>query len=128
MADLMAVDLVGSDGVADTWIDARSAGSYTPPGLSADQMREANDRMVQQIVTMQQLRQFNPSDTNWYVPNGQTPSLLLPGTSPEAAAVPSALCDPARTSFRTSGIPSQTPDNRTGSRAAAPGRPTSNPR
>ena len=88
VADLMAVDLVGSDGVADTWIDARSAGSYTPPGLSADQMREANDRMVQQIVTMQQLRQFNPSDTNWYVPNGQTPSLLLPGTSPRGGCGP----------------------------------------
>ncbi len=83
VADLMAVDLVGSDGVADTWINARSASSYTPPGLSTDQMREANDRMVQHIVTLQQLRQFDPWDTNWYVSDAQTPSLLLPGTSPE---------------------------------------------
>lgn len=82
VAEQMNVDLVGNDGIADTWVNAANPSSYTPPGLSSQQSREANDMMVRHIVTMQQLRQFDPWDTNWYVPNGQTPSLLLPGTSP----------------------------------------------
>ncbi len=82
VAEQMAVDLVGNDGIAETWVKAANPSAYTPPSLSSQQAREANDMMVRHIVTMQQLRQFDPWDTNWYVPNGQTPSLLLPGTSP----------------------------------------------
>jgi len=82
IADLMSVDLTGSDGIADTWVSAQNINSYSPPGLSSQQARQANDMMVRHIVTMQQLRQFDPWDDNWYVPDAQTPSLLLPGTSP----------------------------------------------
>lgn len=91
-ADWMALDLVGYDGIADTWVAAQSASSYTPPGLSGAQTQRANDMMVRQIVTMQQLRQFDPWNTNTYVPNGQTPSLLLPGTSPYGGC--GAFCTP----------------------------------
>lgn len=82
VADWYSVDAVGNDGVADTLVQAVSASTYTPPGLTAQQERQANDMMVRHIVTMQQLRQFDVWDYNWYVPNGQTPSLLLPDSSP----------------------------------------------
>lgn len=92
VADLMSVDLVGSDGIADTWINATSAGSYSPPGLSATQSREVSDRMIQHTVTMQQLRQFDPWARNTYVRDGQTPSLLLPGGTPGRGCGP--YCTP----------------------------------
>lgn len=77
VADQTMVDLVGADGIADTWVPASSPSSYNPPRTSAQQAREANDMMVAHIVTMNQLRQFDPWSTA-YVPDGTTPSLLLP--------------------------------------------------
>jgi hypothetical protein len=83
VADYTYVDLIGSDGVADTWVAASSPTSYMPPNTSAQQAREANDMMVQHIVTLNQLTQFDPWSP-MYLPDGGTPSLLLPDSADRA--------------------------------------------
>ena len=68
-AELQCLDYVGSDGIADTWVDTR-----TTVTTSQDD-RAANDLMVQHIVTLNQLRQLNPASTG-YIPYDASPSLL----------------------------------------------------
>lgn len=68
-AELQCLDYVGSDGVADTWVDTRTTVTASP----GDQA--ANDLMVKNIVTLNQLRQLNPASTG-YIPYDPAPSLL----------------------------------------------------
>lgn len=68
-AELQCLDYVGSDGIADTWVDTRT----TVTGSPGD--RAANDLMVKHIVTLNQLRQLNPASTG-YIPYDPAPSLL----------------------------------------------------
>lgn len=68
-AELQCLDYVGSDGIADTWVDTRTTVTSSP----AD--RAANDLMVKHIVTLNQLRQLNPASTG-YIPYDPAPALL----------------------------------------------------
>ena len=65
------LDLVGPDGLADTWVDTRV------PSGNLQQDRAANDLMVENIVRMNQLRQLDPWSTG-YIPYSPAPSLLRP--------------------------------------------------
>lgn len=68
------LDLIGPDGVADTWV-------VTTATTGTQQANEsANDMMVQHIVTMQQMRQLDPWSTG-YIHYSSTPSLLRDGYS-----------------------------------------------
>jgi hypothetical protein len=68
-AELQCLDYVGPDGIADTWVDTRTTVTSSP----GDQA--ANDLMVKNIVTLNQLRQLNPASTG-YIPYNPAPSLL----------------------------------------------------
>lgn len=63
------LDLIGPDGLADTWVDTRV------PSGNQRQDRAAGDLMVRNIVTLNQLRQLNPVSTG-YLPYNPAPSLL----------------------------------------------------
>lgn len=52
--ELTAYDMIGSDGIADTWFQTSSSSGSRPSD------RAANDQMVTNIVTLQQMRQLNP--------------------------------------------------------------------
>jgi hypothetical protein len=67
-AELECVDSIGPDGLADTWVDTRLTSSNA-------QDRATNDLMVQNIVTLNQLRQLDPWSTA-YIPYDPAPSLL----------------------------------------------------
>lgn len=68
------LDLIGPDGVADTWVvSTASTGTQ-------QENESANDMMVQHIVTMQQMRQLDPWSTG-YIHYNSTPSLLRDGYS-----------------------------------------------
>ena len=67
--ELQCLDSIGPDGVADTWVDTRVASG------DAQQDRVANDLMVKNIVTLNQLRQLDPWSTG-YIPYDPAPSLL----------------------------------------------------
>jgi hypothetical protein len=66
------LDLVGPDGLAETWVDARA------PSGNPGQDRAAGELMVQNIVTLNQLRQLDPWSAG-YVPYDPAPSLLRSG-------------------------------------------------
>ncbi len=63
------LDLVGADGVADTWVNTTQSSAATAQG------RAANDLMTTHIVTMNQLGQLDPLSTG-YIPYNPAPSLL----------------------------------------------------
>jgi hypothetical protein len=67
--EYQCLDYVGADGIADTWVDTRVSSG------NAAQDRAANDLMVQNIVTLNQLRQLDPLSTG-YLPYDPAPSLL----------------------------------------------------
>ncbi len=69
--ELQCLDYIGPDGVADTWVDT----SVQSKNLQQD--RAAEDLMVKNIVTLNQLRQLNPSSTG-YIRYNPAPSLLRP--------------------------------------------------
>ena len=67
--EIQWLDLIGSDGVADTQV------ASSPSLGTVAENTAANDLMVQQIVTLNQLRQFDPSSAG-YIPYNPAPSLI----------------------------------------------------
>ena len=68
-AELRCLDLIGSDGIADTWVDVRTQ----PPAASPE--RATDDAVTRGIVTLNQLSQLDPFSP-LYIPYNSAPSLL----------------------------------------------------